>query len=222
MESNQQGVLLTNVYEKQIAIRDLADQLAHEFDDIKDSDRSKVVAIRDLADKQQEYLNDLENKLDSIEIDTSQNVETESEVSKVECANKLWAKIRAERIEELDQESVDFALQVQAMDEEVRNFAIASVEATTRRKARGNDLKPQDYESLYMERGDKLESCIRTLEEIKAIADLLTMSTSNGIPCFFDEMLENIGCLITDRIKATMDKIDPELDEPVVSEEVQS
>jgi len=48
---------------------------------------------------------------------------------------------------------------------------------------------------------------LRTLEEIKAIADLLAMSTGDGIPCFFDETLEHIGCLITDRVKANMDEI---------------
>ena len=77
-------------------------------------------------------------------------------------------------------------------------------------EARGDDLKLQDYESLCEERGDKLESCIRTLEEIRAIADLLTVAAGNQDPLFFDETLEHIGCLITDRVKATMDEIDSE------------
>jgi len=93
------------------------------------------------------------------------------------------------------------------MDEEARNFAIASIHAIKRRGARGYDLKLQDYESLYMERGDNLELCIRTLEEIRAVADLLTVSAGAQDPLFFDETLEHIGCLITDRIKGTMDKI---------------
>jgi len=216
MQTVNQDVLLTSIFEKQIAIRDLADQLANEFDDIKNSDRSKAVAIRDLADKQQEHLNELENKLDSIEIDTTQSVDTEPEELKVERANKVWEEIRAERIEKLDQELIDLALQIQAMDEDARNFAIASIHAIERREARSDDLKPQDYKSLFMERGDKLESCIRTLEEIKAIADLLTMSTGDGIPDFYDNTLENIGCLIINRVKAAMDEINTE---PVVSQE---
>ncbi len=216
MKTVNTDVLLTSIFEKQIAIRDLADQLANEFDDIKNSDRSKAVAIRDLAGKQKEHLNELENKLDSIGIDTTQSVDTEPEELKVERANKVWEEIRAERIEKLDQELIDLALQIQSMDEEARNFAIASIHAIKRREARGNDLKPQDYESLCKERGDNLQSCIRTLEEIKAIADLLTMSTGDGIPAFFDETLENIGCLITDRVKSTLDEINTE---PVVSEE---
>ena len=65
MKTVNTDVLLTSIFEKQIAIRDLADQLANEFDDIKGSDRSKAVAIRDLADKQQEHLNELENKLEA-------------------------------------------------------------------------------------------------------------------------------------------------------------
>ena len=101
-------------------------------------------------------------------------------------------------------------------DEEARNNTIASIHAIKRREARGDDLEPQDYKSLFMERGDKLESCIRTLEEIKAIADLLTMSTGDGIPDFYDNTLENIGCLIINRVKAAMDEINTE---PVVSQE---
>ena len=146
MQTVNTDVLLTSIFEKQIAIHDLADQLANEFDDIKNSDRSKAVAIRDLADKQQEHLNELENKLE----------------------------------------------------------------------ARGDDLKPQDYESLCEERGDKLESCIRTLEEIKAIADLLTMSAGGGDQSYFDDTLENIGCLITSRVEAALEEINTK---PAVSEE---
>jgi len=134
----------------------------------------------------------------------------------VERANKLWEEIRAERIEKLDQELIDLALQIQAMDEDARNFAIASIHAIERREARSDDLRPQDYKSLFMERGDKLESCIRTLEEIKAIADLLTVSAGSNDPSFFDDTLEHIGCLITDRVKSTLDEINAE---PVVSEE---
>ena len=163
MESNIQGELLTNIFEKQIAIRDLADQLANEFDDIKSSDRSKAVAIRDLADKQQEYLNGLEDKLDSIGIDASQ------EMSKVERVNKLCEEIRTERIEKLDQDLIDLALEIQSMDEDARNFAMASAEAIKRREARGDDLSPQNDKELAIERGDKLKSCIRTMEEIKAV-----------------------------------------------------
>ena len=215
MKTVNTDILLTSIFEKQIAIRDLADQLANEFDDIKSSDRSKAVAIRDLAGKQKEHLNELENKLDSIGIDTTQSVDTEPEELKVERANKLWEEIRAERIDDLSQESVNLALQIQSMDEEARNFAIASIHAIERREARGDDLKPQDYKSLFMERGDKLESCIRTLEEIKAIADLLTMSAGGGDQSYFDDTLENIGCLITSRVESTLDEINTE---PVVSE----
>ena len=214
MQTVNQDVLLTSIFEKQIAIRDLADQLANEFDDIKNSDRSKAVAIRDLADKQQEHLNELENKLDSIGIDTTQSVDTEPEELKVERANKVWEEILAERIDDLSQESVDLALQIQSMDEEARNFAIASIHAIKRREARSDDLKPQDYENLCEERGDKLESCIRTLEEIKAIADLLTMSAGGGDQSYFDDTLENIGCLITSRVEAAMEEINTK---PVVS-----
>ena len=214
MKTVNTDVLLTSIFEKQIAIRDLADQLANEFDDIKSSDRSKAVAIRDLAGKQKEHLNELENKLDSMGIDTTQSVDTEPEELKVERANKVWEEIRAERIEKLDQELIDLALQIQAMDEEARNFAIASIHAIKRREARGNDLKPQDYESLCEERGDKLESCIRTLEEIRAIVDLLTVSAGSNDPLFFDDTLEHIGCLITDRVKSTLDEINTK---PVVS-----
>lgn len=165
MKTNQNiAVLLTSVFEKQIAIRELADQLAREYDDIKDSDRSKAVAISELADKQQVHLNDLENKLESIGVDTSDHAEPDQPT-------------------------------------------IASIHAISRREARGDDLKSQDYKSLYIERGDNLESCIRTLEEIKAIADLLAMSTGDGIPSFYDETLEHVGCLIIDRVTATMDKI---------------
>ena len=202
MESNIQGELLTNIFEKQIAIRDLADQLANEFDDIKGSDRSKAVAIRDLADKQQEYLNGLEDKLDSIGIDASQ------EMSKVERVNKLCEEIRTERIEKLDQDLIDLALEIQSMDEDARNFAMASAEAIKRREARGDDLSPQNDKELAIERGDKLESCIRTMEEIKAVADLLTVAAGNGDPLFFDETLEHIGCLITDRVTANMNTIE--------------
>ena len=99
-------------------------------------------------------------------------------------------------------------------DEEARNNSIASIDAIKRREARGDDLKPQNYKSLFMERGDKLESCIRTLEEIKAIADLLTMSTGDGIPDFYDNTLENIGCLIINRVKAAMDEINTEFAMP--------
>ncbi len=153
MKTVNTDVLLTSIFEKQIAIRDLADQLANEFDDIKSSDRSKAVAIRDLAGKQKEHLNELETKLGSMGIDTIQSVDTELEELRVERANKVWEEIHAERIEKLDQELIDLALQIQSMDEEARNFAIASIHAIKRREARGDDLKPQDYESLCEERG---------------------------------------------------------------------
>jgi len=87
--------LLTNIYEKQIAIRDLVDQLAHEYDDIKDSDRSKAVAIRDMADKQGEHLNELETKLDSIEkldqdsIEIALQYQGFSEENKIRCSVEI-------------------------------------------------------------------------------------------------------------------------------------
>lgn len=124
-------------------------------------------------------------------------------------------------IEKLDKEDVDFALQFQSMGKEARDFAISAVmvrDARARRIANGDDLKPEDYESLYMEGGDKLESCIRTFNEIKALGDMLVMS-GNGTPEFLDNTLENVGNLIISRVEATMDEINTK---PVVSEEVQS
>ena len=52
---------------------------------------------------------------------------------------------------------------------------------------------------------------LRTLEEIKTLADLLVMPTGDGIPSFYDDTLENIGCLIIDRVTANMDKINLEV-----------
>lgn len=117
---------------------------------------------------------------------------------------------------ELDQEVMDIALQIQGMGEDARNFAIAFIQATIRREAKGDDFKPQDYESLCKERGDHIDSCISTFKQIKALADLLILSTDGGLPTFYDNTLENIGQLIVDRIKPTLDEINPE---PVSEEE---
>ena len=129
----------------------------------------------------------------------------------IEIINKALKVDDNGKSKKLSQESVDLALQIQSMDEDARNFAIASIHAIKRRETRGDDLKPQDYE-------DSIASCIRTLEEIKAVADLLTVAAGNDDPLFFDETLEHIGCLITDKVTATMDEINQK---PVVSEEGQ-
>lgn len=117
---------------------------------------------------------------------------------------------------ELDQEVIDIALQIQGLGEEARNFAIAFMQATIRREARGDNFKPQDYKSRYMESENNITSCINTFEQIKALGDLLVLSTEGGSPSFFDNTLENVGQLIIDRIKPTLEEINPE---PVSEEE---